>query len=112
MNAIARIRFDGGMLMLPSRTPYEIETLLENLDWYTARHRAVQLEIDRHHWRVEHKAASDGDGCAQCHRGRPTLTFVNGARVSLCQSCARTAVGSRFAQWPRPEPSRVGAHSD
>src|SRR5436309_8554610 len=78
MHAIARIRFDGGMLMLPSRTPYEIELLLENLDWYTARHEAVQLEIDNHRWRVAHGSSDTVEECARCHRARATLTFVNG----------------------------------
>lgn len=91
------------MLMLPSRTPYDVEILLENLDWYTAAHRAVQLEIDRHRWRVEHGSASRRDACARCRRGA-TLTFVDGARVSLCTSCARAAVSSRFADWPRADP--------
>src|SRR6266446_2248137 len=103
MHAIARIRFDGGMLMLPSRTPYEIELLLENLDWYTARHEAVQLEIDNHRWRVAHGSSDRVEECARCHRARATLTFVNGGRVPLCVACARVAVGSRFADWPRPE---------
>src|SRR5438309_4903520 len=111
MHAIARIRFDGGMLMLPSRTPYEIELLLENLDWYTARHEAVQLEIDNHRWRVAHGSSDMVEECARCHRARATLTFVNGSRVSLCVACARVAVGSRFAEWPRPEPARRAAYS-
>ncbi len=110
MHAIARIRFDGGMLMLPSRTPYEIELLLENLDWYTARHEAVQLEIDNHRWRVAHESADATEDCARCHRARATLAFVNGNRVPLCAACARAAVGSRFADWPRPEPARRAAY--
>ena len=108
MHAIARIHFDGGILMLPSRTPYEIETLLENLKWYTGRHRKVQLEIDSHHWRVE-----DGEKeCAQCRDAHATLTFVNGSRVSVCPNCARAALGSRFALWPQLEPKRLRFAAD
>ena len=100
------------MLMMPSRTPYEIEQVLESVDWYAARHRHVQLEIDRHHWVVEH-GASDGEGCSLCHRARATFTFVNGMRVPVCASCARAAVASRFAHWPRPDVvTRVAAHAD
>ncbi len=90
--------------MLPSRTPYDVETLLENLDWYTARERQVQLEIDRHRWQVVRGAADESE-CMQCRHARPTLTFVNGRRVPLCTGCARSAVSSRFAHWP-PEPVR------
>ena len=104
MQVIARIRYEGGLLMLPSRTPYDVETLLENLDWYTARHREVQLEIDRHHWRVVRGSAEDG-ACTQCRDARATLTFVNGTRVPLCPGCARAAVSSRFAHWP-PDAAR------
>jgi hypothetical protein len=100
MHAIARIHFEDGILMLPSRTPYEIETVLENLEWYTGRHRTVQLEIDSHHWRVEHGASPEEKECAQCGKARATLTFVNGNRVSVCPTCARAALGSRFACWP------------
>jgi hypothetical protein len=104
MQVIARIRFEGGLLMLPSRTPYDVETLLEHLDWYAGRHHDVQLEIDRHHWRVERGGAEDGE-CMQCRAARPALTFVNGRRVPLCSGCARSAVSSRFAHWP-PEAVR------
>jgi hypothetical protein len=104
MHVIARIRFQGGMLMLPSRTPYDVETLVENLDWYTARHRRVQLVIGHHRWWVEHGADEDAGPCRQCGRARPTLTFVNGSRVGVCAACVRAAVSSRFAYWPRERP--------
>lgn len=113
MYVIARIRFDGGMLMLPSRTPYDIELLLESLDWYTARHHAVQLEIGGHHWRVVRGSGKDPEPCARCHRVRATLTFVNGAQVPLCAGCARNAIASRFSEWPPPETiPRRAAHGD
>jgi hypothetical protein len=101
-HTIARIRFDGGMLMLPSRTPYDIELLIENLDWYTARYHAVQFEIDRSRWQVVHEPAEKGEGCARCERGA-VLTFVSGTRVPLCASCARAAMSTRFADWPRSD---------
>jgi hypothetical protein len=107
MHAIARIHFGDGILMLPSGTPYEIETLLENLEWYTGRHRTVQLEIGNHHWRVEHGAPPDGKECARCSKARATLTFVNGSHMSVCPGCARAALGSRFASWPRRDPGRL-----
>ncbi len=114
MHAIARIRFAGGMLMLPSRTPYEVELLLENLDWYAARDHAVQLEIGGHHWRVVRGSADAPATCARCRRARATLTFVDGKEVPLCGGCARTAVGSRFTEWPLLEgaPRRAAAHGD
>ena len=112
MHAIARIQFEGGILMLPSHTPYEIETLLENLDWYTGRHRAVQLEIDSHRWRVEHGTAPDETECAQCRHARATLTFVNGSRISLCSGCARASLGSRFTLWPVSKPLLLRAAAD
>jgi hypothetical protein len=112
MHAIARICFKGGMLMLPSRTPYEIETVLENLAWHTARDREVELNIDWHHWRVEYGTVPDGAGCARCCHARAALTFVNGIRVPVCRSCARLAVGSGFAHWPCPELSRISVHGD
>lgn len=101
-HAIARIRFDGGMLMLPSRTPYDIELLIENLDWYTARHPAVHLEMDRSRWQVVHEPAEKGKGCARCERGA-VLTFVSGIRVPLCASCARAAISTRFVDWRRSD---------
>ena len=104
MNVIARIHFKGGMLMLPACTPYEIQVLLENLDWYATRYRGVQLEIDRHFWRVEPGLKTSAT-CAKCQR-RGTLTFVNGACVVVCSYCARDAVGSRFADWQGPESHR------
>lgn len=101
MRAIVRIRFEGGMLMLPSRTPYDVEILLENLECYAARYRGVDLEVDGRHWRVE-RGDEHGDVCARCARARAALTFAQGARVSVCRGCARVAVSTRFAEWPEP----------
>jgi hypothetical protein len=109
---MTRIRFKDGMLMIPSRTPYDIEMVLENLDWYAAQHHEVELDVDRHHWRVESGTVPDGDGCAQCHHARATLTFVNRIRVPVCASCVRLAVASGFAHWPRPELSRIAEDGD
>ena len=106
-HTIAYIRFTGGMLMLPSRTPYEIETLFETLTWYAMRYHAIQFELARHHWRVEHGTVPKGSGCAQCGGARAVLTFVNGIRVPVCARCARVGVGSAFAHWPHPELSRA-----
>jgi hypothetical protein len=108
MRIIARIRFAGGMLMLPSRTPYDIEILLENLEWYATRYGGVRLELDRHHWGVE-RGAEDGEVCARCRRGRAELTFVNGTRVPVCRGCVRAGVASLFANWPEPALRRVAA---
>lgn len=112
MRAIARIRFKGGVLMLPSRTPYDLETVLENLEWYAARDRTVQLELDGHHWWVDHGGVPNDGGCGQCRGARAAFTFVNGIHVRVCRRCARAGLASRFAEWPRPEPPRVAVDQE
>ncbi len=103
---IARIHFEGGLLMLPSQTPYEIENVLESLEWYAGRQGNVGVEIDGQHWRVEQRVTAGSDQCRHCRNAPATLTFVHGRRVAVCEGCARAALGSRFASWPPPEPGR------
>jgi hypothetical protein len=104
----ARIRFDGGLFMLPCQTPYELETVLDSLEWYASRQGQVQLEVDGHHWSVEH-GAEDEHVCAGCHRARATLTFVNGTRLAVCPACARATLSSPPQRVPRPHGGRVAA---
>ena len=111
MKKNARIRLDGGLFMLPCQTPYELETVLDSLAWYASRQGKVQLELDGHHWSVEHGVDAENNLCAGCHSARATLTFVNGARLAVCPPCARATLSSPPPRVPRPQGSRSSAAS-
>jgi hypothetical protein len=111
MKKNARIRFDGGLFMLPCQTPYELETVLDSLGWYASRQGKVQLELDGHHWSVEQGADPENNLCAGCRSARATLTFVNGTRLAVCSACARATLSSPPPRVPRPHGGRPAAAS-
>jgi hypothetical protein len=87
----ARVWFHGGSLLLPARTPYERELLLEHVDLSVRRHGRVRLELDERRWHVSRNSFEQSTPCTVCHEHRCGLTFAVGAR-RLCLRCARAAV--------------------
>ena len=87
-------------MFLPSDSPYEIEILLDHVDWYAKRHGQVLLEIDRYEWIVRAPRDETPEACSVCHTRLTSLTFVNGSRVRLCTSCARKEVAAKAIRWP------------
>ena len=90
MNSIAHISFPGGGLVVPSRTPYERELLVEHTEAAAKRHGAVHLLLDSRCWTI---APTDRpvDPCTSCS-GRPgRLTYRLEGRA-FCGQCARNAL--------------------
>lgn len=85
-NGIARVAYEGGILMLPSKSPYEREVLLETIDWYARQHGRVRLQWNEHEWLVRISARETIEPCSSCHDERPGLRFANNSG-SHCQRC-------------------------
>jgi len=100
MRGTAHISDPDGVLMLPAKSPYELEVLLDQIDWYAKLHGHVRLRLNRHEWRVSTKRDGAGKACASCHAAWPGLTFVRDARVRLCARCARQELCPDAAHWP------------
>ena len=92
---IARIRFDGGMLMLPAHTPYDCEELAATLDWYAGQYARVRLELDGGDWLVTRAPVRAKPACSGCSGAGAALIFGPGARTALCAACVRRVVGER-----------------
>jgi len=94
MKSVARLSFEGGGTLLPARTPYEREVVLEHVELSARRHRRLWFDLDRRTWLV----ACSPDAprvCASCSRPCLGLTFVRGTQA-LCIRCWRVeVVGSK-----------------
>jgi hypothetical protein len=86
MRGIARIVFQHGGLILPSKTPYDRQLVLEHVAQYAKRHGLVRLSINRAEWTV---AVADvhTDACAVCREQADNLVYTRGGR-RLCHPCA------------------------
>jgi hypothetical protein len=101
---IARIHMDGGALLLPARTPYEREVVLDHVRHRLRLHGFVQLEMNGRRCRVEPVAAASGATCAGCARRVGGLACRLGAQL-LCIDCALDPTGtSRTVERGAPQP--------
>ena len=87
---VAHISFEGGGLILPVRTPYQHEVLMEHLEVSTKRHGAVRLDLHGRRWNI---AVNDGpaEPCTTCTLPADNVTYRFEAR-SLCRPCASDAL--------------------
>src|SRR5437762_1936538 len=81
MRRTARIIYTGGMLMLPARTPYDFEQILDALDWYSAHHGGVRFQFDGHDWLVR-RPLQHGVSCG-C------------GPLDVCRRCIGSRLGKR-----------------
>jgi hypothetical protein len=82
MSDIAHLSFKTGGLILPVRTPYERELMIEHVESATKRHGRVLLEVDRRHWEI---STSNGllTTCAACSQWPDDLNYPGGASGAL-----------------------------
>jgi hypothetical protein len=90
VDGMARIGHpDGGELILPGYSAYDVEILLEYAQWSAHRYGEVSLELASRIWRVatvsDRAATSTG-----CHQRRADLSFEGGVgELWLCSHCAQ-----------------------
>ena len=90
MRGIARIRYKGGMLMLPAQTPYDREELFSRLDWCAGYYPSVRFELNGSHWTVSRASVSgETKACRGCDGRCTTLVFASGGRGVFCVRCMR-----------------------
>jgi hypothetical protein len=86
MKPIAWISFRGGGTIIPARSPYEREILIEHIDQCAKRYGSVRVELDRETWTIDCK---HGVGiCSTCHRSTDGVCYKCGS-VTLCTRCAQ-----------------------
>lgn len=91
---IARIQMDGGALLLPARTPYEREVVLDHVRHRLRLYGFVHLEMNGRRCRIEAIAHTAGTACAGCTRRVGTLACRFGAQM-FCIDCALAPARSR-----------------
>ena len=97
---IARIQMDGGALLLPARTPYEREVVLDHVRHRLRRYGFVHLEMNGRRRRIECIAPAAGAACAGCTRRVGMLACRFGAHM-LCIDCAFAPARSRGSRTVR-----------
>jgi hypothetical protein len=106
MNHIARLSFNGGGLILPAKTLYDRELLVESVEATTKRYGRLVLEINGRHWTI---SMSDGlrPVCVSCSQWPEDLAFPGGASGthSVVSSRATPCIVTTCALAP------VGAHA-
>lgn len=85
----AHITFAGGGILLPARTPYDLETLREHvLD--RARHvKELQVRVARKTWLVERPSEQRQFVCGLCNRNLTVAALHVPAKAEVyCVACA------------------------
>lgn len=83
---VVKLHFAGGVLLLPSRTPYEREVLFESIAFYARRHGGAELELRKLPQRVTAVRAAADDHCGSCGQRIFGIVFVL-AELRRCQRC-------------------------
>ncbi len=88
-NDVAHISFDGGGLILPVKTPYERELLVEHVEASTKRHGRVRLEVGRDQWVISRQSGAR-EVCAVCSQWPENLSYPTGStgRLSVIRTGA------------------------
>ncbi len=90
MNDTAHITFKGGGLILPVRTPYERELLVEYVEASVKRHGCLLLEVNRRHWTIS-KSNGPRAVCALCSQWPDEFTYPGGSTGRFSVVSARAA---------------------
>jgi hypothetical protein len=88
MKGVARISDTGGGVVMPARSPYDRELLLDCLRQRLHRNASVRLELDGRRWSVTLLAGQPLPDCARCQRAA-RLYGINDARAGgpVCAAC-------------------------
>lgn len=88
MKGVARISHPNGGMILPAKSPYDLELVIEHVDLYAKRHGRVHLELNRRDWLVTMRNGELPGVCTACDQRLDSLTYANGVG-RLCGRCVR-----------------------
>jgi hypothetical protein len=90
---------DGGELILPGYSGYDLELLVEYVQWCAHRYGEVWLELGSRVWLI-HILSGRTSACGDCHQRRADLCFNCGVgEVWLCTSCAQAELQGCGRRW-------------
>lgn len=84
---VARIHTDGGTLLLPARTPYEREVVLDHVRHRLRLHGSVHLEMNGWRGRIERVGLPITARCGACAAPIGGFACRIGSQM-LCLGCA------------------------
>jgi len=93
MKGIAKLTFPGGGIVLPGRTPYERELLVEHIQYHVRRRSALHLELDGHNWSIVFDDSFESDHCATCQR--TTDIHAGNHMIKHATFCLRCVIAPR-----------------
>jgi hypothetical protein len=83
---IAKISDDGCIVLLPADTPYDLQAVLDEVDWRATRHGPLRVELNSRVWRVDAPGA-EPTLCGVCGRAL-RVRYVNDSQTAFCVTCA------------------------
>ncbi len=87
MHGIAKLKFSGGERLMPARSGYDRELVLDEAESCARRHGEVRLELSSVALLIR-PARAPIAACAQCQRQIDRVDFTVGAQ-HLCRRCVR-----------------------
>jgi hypothetical protein len=101
MGGLARIVCPDGELMVPAWTAYDVEVLLDHVQWYARRYSGVHMRLESSAWWFVMSCVNqDPMPCSLCRSRVPDLIFVNGSHMQLCSRCAKSQLEASLKRWP------------
>lgn len=88
VSGVARISFQGGCLLMPSKNRYDRELVFEQAEFYARRHGTATLELSRRQMQISTANPDAGNICFGCNDQLDRLSFAI-AGHQLCARCAR-----------------------
>src|SRR5262245_57797934 len=88
VSGVARISFQGGCLLMPSKNSYDRELVFEQAEFYARRHGTATLEVSRRQMQISPANPAANHSCSACAERLDRLTFAVAGR-EFCSRCAR-----------------------
>jgi len=87
MKGIAHVAYPGGGTVLPARSAYERQVLVEHVTHRARRSTVVRLELDGRRWSITAADSVDRSECAKCLRRVSVSGTRPGDADAYCVSC-------------------------
>ena len=88
---VARIVSEGGALVAPAGSPYDLDLVFEYVTRLAMRYGAARLHLEPAEWVVTDHHEDAGPRCTGCHRKHARLLYESGSHA-LCPRCARREI--------------------
>src|ERR1041385_6477881 len=97
--AVAYISFAGGGMLVPVRSPYDRQMLVEHIAARVRSKGRVQVLLDEQRWMVHYQRGALRICCSSCGDTAESACYREPDAAAYCVGCAlgsMTAIGARY----------------